>query len=80
MSSTLPNCDGCGKFTANGVEIETAKADFWNGPDVTLYCPRCLAVARSAWYVGFRAGRGADHNSDWWPKNPYPAALGEKSE
>ena len=45
MSVTLPNCDGCGKFTANGVEIETAKADFWNGPDVTFYCSRCLNIA-----------------------------------
>ena len=25
----------------------------------------------SAWSEGFKAGRNADHNPMWWPKNPY---------
>ena len=75
--ATLPNCDGCGKFTQNGTEVETPKPDYWNGPDVTLYCPRCLAIAQGAWSLGFRAGRSADHNSMWWPRNPF---LAKKEE
>lgn len=71
--STVPKCDGCGKFTQKGTEVGTTKPDFWNGPDVTLYCPRCLAVAFSAWNIGFQVGRRADHNSMWWPGNPFKA-------
>jgi len=39
----LPRCDRCGRFTADGVEVESPRPDFWNGPAVDLYCPRCLA-------------------------------------
>ena len=75
---SLPNCDGCGKFTKDGIEYETPRPDFWNGPAVDLYCPRCAGIARSAWSLGFSTGRNADHNSHWWPKNPY-ALKGDES-
>lgn len=29
------------------------------------------AVKVVVWSEGFTAGRRADHNSDWWPRNPY---------
>ena len=34
------------------------------------------AVAAGAWSEGFGAGRSADHNSMWWPPNPYRIERG----
>lgn len=35
------------------------------------------AVAAKAWSEGFSAGRRADHNPMWWPRNPYRREAGE---
>lgn len=34
-------------------------------------------TSRLAWSEGFGAGRGADHNPMWWPRNPYRREVGE---
>ena len=36
-------------------------------------------VKAAAWTEGFRAGRNADHNSTWWPPNPYRIESGSQS-
>ena len=30
----LPKCDRCGRFTSTGIEVESPRPDFWNGPCV----------------------------------------------
>lgn len=39
--------------------------------DSILASPVIRRIQAEVWTEGFRAGRNADHNSDWWPRNPY---------
>lgn len=57
--------------------VKYAKYDFGTGIQgllaiaATVPADALREVKAQVWSEGFRVGRGADHNSDWWPKNPY---------
>jgi hypothetical protein len=37
-------CDICGRFAGSKVKglYDLWQPDYWNGPRVTFYCPKCL--------------------------------------
>ncbi len=61
---------------ATDEQLAAADSAFVNEVHIAILQSDCLAahdreVKAEAWDEGFRAGRSADHNSMWWPPNPY---------
>lgn len=47
---------------------------FWRDtatPTIDALMPVVREALAEAWSTGFREGRNADHQSCWWPKNPW---------